>query len=619
MRLADSRPAHPTSRRRVASLVLAALLAAAAAFPAGVAGATPAPFVPIGAGYSEETLQQFAVAAAEADDSGAVEILVVPITFGLNAFETTKSERKKNLTLAETRRAQVEAACDAVIPAGETCTAVLAPVLIRDDALDPANAALVTPGLDGIYILGGDQVVAMQVVANTPFEAALAAAHEAGAVTGGNSAGAAVQSADMIAGYVGSNGPEQGFEEGAVDLWLFDGPTDDERGLVYGLQNVLLDQHVLQRGRIARLISASFTAGELGIGLDADTAGTIEGGTLLTEIGGLSAAFVSDSLTYGSLGQFDASGTLSIHDVATHVLPAGDGYDLAAREPIVGGVSVDAPDIVGRTFPNLATPAGSGTLLLGGGSSSAAVLDRLVEAAGGPGSSIVILAAGYAKDAVATKDAKVLAAELAARGVSVSSFVVKAKSSAAAVAALAEADGVLLTAPDPSTVGTALASNAPIVDAVEAAWLGGAALLADDAAASAVGRAYTADPRPDTSTASIESAAIAEFRPDSTTVVDGLGWADVAVEPGIVSNRHWGRLYNLLAAENDAADRVALGIDAGTALELGPGLAAPLVVGDSVVVGLDGRYGSFDVGTNGALAARWVILDTWVDGQAVAP
>jgi hypothetical protein len=34
-------------------------------------------------------------------------------------------------------------------------------------------------------------------------------------------------------------------------------------------------------------------------------------------------------------------------------------------------------------------------------------------------------------------------------------------------------------------------------------------------------------------------------------------------------------------------------------------------------VALDGRQGSFGVGANGALAARWVILDTFVGGQAI--
>jgi cyanophycinase len=599
-------------------------LAAAAALVFGAiggastaTGATISTFVPIGAGYSAATLEQFAAEAAAVDTSGEVSILVVPITFGIDPLHEEPGERKKNLTLADNRRGLVEDACLAVIPSGETCRVVLAPVLVRDDAYDPANVALVTPGLDGIYILGGDQVVAMQVVANTPFEDALADAQAAGAVTGGNSAGAAVESADMIAGYVGNNGPEQGFEQGAVDLWLFDGPTDDTRGLVFGLHDVLLDQHVLQRGRIARLITASHDAGELGIGVDADTAATIRNGTDLTEIGGISASFVSDSLTYGGLAQFDPSGTLSIHDVATHVLPPGDGYDLAARQPIVSGTAVPAPSLAGRTFPSVVTPGGSGALLLSGGRPPQSVLDRLVAASGGSGSSVVVLAVGYGKSADAAKDSKAIATGLAASGAAATLYTIDARTKTPAVlAAIAAADGIVLTAPDPATVLASLSAAGSVRDAVRSAWQAGAALLADDAAASAIGREFTSDARPGTSTGAIESAAVAEFRPDRTTIVAGLGWIDAAVEPGIVSNRHWGRLYNLLA-DQSSAQRVVFGIDAGTALEVGSG--APVARGESVVVALDGRYGSVGVGSNGAIAARWVILDTYVGGQAVEP
>lgn len=602
--------------RRIPSLGLALALAIATALaPAAASGATIATFVPIGSGYTAETLEQFAAEAAEVDDSGAVSILVVPITFATDAFRISNGERQQNLTLAETRRSQVEAACDAVVPPGESCSAVLAPVLVRDDAFDPANVALVTPGLDGIYILGGDQVVAMQVVANTPFEDALAAAQAAGAVTSGNSAGAAVESADMIAGYVGNNGPEQGFEQGAVDLWLFDGPTDDERGLVFGLRDLLLDQHVLQRGRIARLINASITTGQLGIGMDAETAATIEAGTDLTEIGGLSAVFVADPLTYASVGQFDPTGTLAARDVATHVLPAGDAYDIATREPIVGGLAAPAPDISGRTLPDVTVSAGAGALLLGGGRPSAAVLERLIASSGGPGASIAVVAVGYPKAELGVKDARALAANLSALGATATGYAVDRKDDAAAApAAIAAADGILLTAPDPAAVLAALAATQAVTDAIEAAWLGGAALLADDAAASAVGTTFTADPRPGIYTSQIERAAIAEFRPDSTTIAAGLAWIDAAAEPGIVSNRHWGRLYSVLAAQA-AADRFAFGIDAGTAVEFGT--VRPLVVGESVAVVLDGRYGTFGSGTNGALAARWVFLDTFVAGQAV--
>jgi len=611
---------RPTVRSALLRIGSAGILLAGLLGPSSASAATTPTFVPIGAGYTAETLEQFAAEAAAVDTSGDVSILVLPITYGVDPLSMSNGLRNKNLTLADGRRGQIEDACLAVIPAGETCHVVLAPVLVRADAFDPANVALVTPGLDGIYVLGGDQVVAMQVVANTPFEAALANAQAAGAVTSGNSAGAAVESADMIAGYTGNNGPEQGFERGAIDLWLYAGPTDDTRGLVFGLQNVLLDQHVFQRGRIARLINASFTAGELGIGVDADTAATIKNGTDLTKVGGTSGAFVADSITYASPGQFDGSGTLSIHHVATHVLAPGDGYNLATRQPIVGGSAVAAPDLASRTFPSLATPAGSGPLLLGGGvSATSAVINRLVAASGGAGSRIVVLTVGYAKSEIATKDAKAYAAALTADGAAASWFVLDQRTNAGPVtAALAGADGILLTAPDPSTVLAALGATSAITSAVESAWRGGAALLANDAAASALSAGFTAATRPGPSTAAIESAAVAEFRPDSVTPVTGLGWVHVAVEPGIVSNRHWGRLYNIVAAQ-PVASRLGLGIDAETAVEFGPGLPAPLVVGDNAAVALDGRFGSFGVGANGTLTAHWAILDTYVGGQAIQP
>ena len=317
-----------------------------------------------------------------------------------------------------------------------------------------------TPGLDGIYILGGDQVVAMQVVANTPLEAALADAYAAGAVTGGNSAGAAVESADMIAGYTGNNGPEQGFEQGAVDLWLYDGPTDDTRGLVYGLQGVLLDQHVLQRGRIARLIAASKIAGEVGIGCDADTAATIEGGTNLTEIGGLLCRIRSrlahvHGLSPSSTPRAPCRSMTSRRTSSRPVIATTSPPD----EPIAGGPACRPGHLQRGPCPTSPCPSGSGSLLLAGGSPSAAVLDRLGASAGGAGSSIVVLAAGYSKAELATKDAKAYAAELSARGVTATWFVLSAKTNAAATAALGAADGILLTAPDPATVLTSLAAS----------------------------------------------------------------------------------------------------------------------------------------------------------------
>jgi cyanophycinase len=602
----------------VRTALAGALLLTLAVSPGALLADSPIPtFVPIGAGYEADTLEQFAREAANVDTTGEVSILVLPIAYGVDPSSMSNGLRKTNLTLADGRRSQIEAACLVVIQPGETCHVVLAPVLVRADALDPANVALVTDGLDGIFVLGGDQDVAMEVVNNTPFEDALARVQAEGAVTSGNSAGAAVESADMIAGFTGANGPEQGLERGSVDVWDYSGPTDNTRGLVFGLRGVLLDQHVFQRGRIARLINASFSHHELGIGVDANTAATIRNGTNLTDIGGDTGAFVADSLTYDATASFDTSGTLSIHDVATQVLPAGDGYNMATRQPIVGGVAAPAPSLAGRAFPSLATAAGSGPLLLSGGSPSSLVLDRLVAASGGTGGKIVVITAGYAKAEDATKDAKSLAASLTSRGATATWFVLNNKTKTADVtAALSAARGVLLTAPDPVTVLSSLAAAPAVTAGIQGAWLRGGAVLANDAAASAVSARFTADARPGDSTADIEAAGVSEFHPSSTHVIAGLGWVRVGVEPGIVSNRHWGRLYSVVGAQ---ANHLAFGIDAGTAVEFGASLSAPRVVGDSAAVVLDGQYATFGVGTNDTLAAHWVILDTFVGGETIAP
>jgi hypothetical protein len=37
------------------------------------------------------------------------------------------------------------------------------------------------------------------------------------------------------------------------------------------------------------------------------------------------------------------------------------------------------------------------------------------------------------------------------------------------------------------------------------------------------------------------------------------------------------------------------------------------------VVTFDGRYGSYALGTNNALSARYVLLDTFVEGDVITP
>jgi cyanophycinase len=621
-RASSNRSAIRALRRLAPAVGLVASLALAAP-----AGATPVrTAVPIGAGYDEPTLERFATAAAAHDTNGEIRIVVLDIAYGLDAYTAGVAERRKNTKLADGRRAQIEDACRVVAPPAKTCNAILDDVQVRREAFEPYAVAPFGPSLseadvDGMYVLGGDQDVGMLVVANTPLEAAMADAYANGAVISGNSAGAAVESTNMIAGYTGSDGPENGFERDSVLLWLNDGPNDGQRGLSFGLPGVLLDQHVAQRGRIARLVNASFTTGLLGIGVDASTAAAITNETTLTDVSGYSVAFVADPSTYGSTGTFGGPrDSLSIHHVATHVLAPGDGYDFAGRLPSTSGTPQAPPSIAGRTFGSaFDLPTGAGPLLLGGGLSrdrAGGVAQRFATLAGGASARIVVLAAGYARSTDAAAEAKAEATALAGIvGAPVPRFVLDSKTDDAAVtAAVAGATGVWLTAPDLSRVAAALAAQPAVLAAVHDRWAAGDALLLDDAAAAAIGPRMTADPTPPSTPAGLEAASSEDFLVDGVAIADGLGWlAGLAVEPRLLPDRHWGRLYQLL---RDDPARPAVGIDVGTALELG---AAATARGGSDVVVLDGRSAIVGTGTNGAVSAHWVVLDSYVDGEAIAP
>ena len=578
-------------------------------------------YVPIGSGYSTATLQLFARQAVQHDTDGTVEILVIPITFATNAFNISNGERQQNLTLADNRRGLVESACNAVKLPNQTCHAVLAPVLVRSDADLPSNLALFDVALDGMYILGGDQTIAMQVVANTEFENRMATAFNAGAAVSGNSAGAAVESLNMSGGYTGNNGPENGFQQGSVDLWLPGGSDPNRRGLSFGTTSVVLDQHEFQRGRIARLINTSFTTGLLGIGADADTGMVIINEDTVSDVTGATSVFVIDLQTYNASGHFAGpTNSLAIHGATTHLIPPGGfGYDITHRRPTVDGHPLPAPSVAGRGFDALHLPSGYGPLILAGdlsGDRSGSVSQRFVALSGSQGNaSLVVLAFGYAKNTEAQADAKAFASVLQSQVTNpVQWFVVDSKVNQAAVlSAIGGATGILVTAPDQSLVLNAFASVPNITSAIRSGWAGGKALLADNAAAAALGQAVSVDPPP--TSAGIEGDSVEDFLFSGVTVQSGLNWIPgVAVEPRMVMDRHWGRVYNHLDRNHGL---LGLGVDVNTAIEFTA--TGAKVWGKNTIVVFDGRFASYALGTNGALSERYVLLDTYVEGDAIMP
>lgn len=604
--------------RRFRSLVMLAAAVVAVPLGAAQAGADPAPgstSVPVGGGYETPSLEGFARVAAEGASGPTVDLVVVPSSYGDKA-----KDRAENLVLAQQRTDQVDAACDAVVAAPYTgCTATLAVLLDRKDAMDPANsAALDAPGTDGIYILGGDQGIAMEVLAGSPAEAAMARASARGVVVGGTSAGAAVESRNMINGYVGKLGPAEGLRQGSTLMWWGDDP-DLQRGLSFGSTSVVFDQHFYQRGRFGRLLSTLATSDErfggaslLGVGADYATGIRDDGDRSLSGVFGASSVAVVDMETMHATHRWVGKvPVLSARNVLTHLLTPGTAaYDIASRSVSVDGATVPAPTPLGWAAP--AAP-GVGSFFLGGDQLAvdvkASALPDFVGAAGravpdARRARLVVVSASPGD----TTNASAYAAALRSAGWRGSVDAVAYGTPGWDAVDLTGAAGVVVTAADPTSLGAAM-GDATFRSRVTEAARTTPAFLADDHFASAVGLRWSpkADPTPGT----LEDEGIAAFRADDGQWQDGLGLVAANIVPRLTTDYRWGRLYGL--GLDDAA-HLAFGVADGTAIALSP-TAGASVLGATSVVALDGRQARFGTAANGATSAVNAVMDVFATGE----
>ena len=236
---------------------------------------------------------------------------------------------------------------------------------------------------------------------------------------------------------------------------------------------------------------------------------------------------------------------------------------------------------------------------------------RFVAQSGGSNARLLVLTLGYGKNTDAQADAKAYAAALQLQVTNpVQWFVVDSKNQGAVQSAIANATGVLVTSPDQSRVMNAFAG---ISSTLRNAWAGGKVVLADNAAAAALGQAVSVDPPP--TSAGIEGDSVEDFLLNGVTIQTGLNWIPgIAVEPRMVMDRHWGRAYKHLHRDHTL---LVLGVDVNTAIEF-TAIGAK-VWGKNTVVVFDGRYASYGLGTNDALSERYVLLNTYVEGDAIVP
>ncbi|GAA2739680.1 Type 1 glutamine amidotransferase-like domain-containing protein [Pedococcus aerophilus] len=571
---------------------------------------------PIGGGYETPSLEGFARLAAQGASGTTVDLVVVPSAYGDKA-----KDRAENLVLAQQRTDQVDAACDAVVTAPYTgCTARLAVLLNRKDALDPANSSGIDTA-DGIYVLGGDQGLVMEVLAATPAEAAMGRAAAAGATIGGTSAGAAVQSRSMINGYVGSLGPADGLRRDSTLVWWGD-DADLRRGLAFGSQAAIYDQHFHQRGRFGRLLSTLATSDErfrgdspLGVGVDYATGIHNDGDRTLSGVFGGGSVSLLDLETLDATHRWVGKvPVLSARNVLTHLLVPGDAsYDVATRTLTVGGAAVPAPARVQYAAPS-SPSTGTGTVFLGGdllaGSVASSALPSFVAtaraAAPAKGGRLVVVSASAGDTATATR----YAAALKTAGWSGRVDAVAYGTPAWDALDLSGAAGVVVTSADATTLGAAM-GDAVFRDRVTAAARTAPAFLADDHFAAATGRWWS--PKADPTSATLEDEGIASFRTDDGRWQPGLGLVAANIVPRVTGEYRWGRLYG--AAQQDPAT-IAYGVADGTALALAPSGAS--VVGGTSVVALDGRGSVFSTGSNGAIGSTNAVVDVFAVGERVA-
>jgi cyanophycinase len=591
-------------RRLIVCLMISLLLAIPAA-------AQPQPIghlIPIGGGYSDVYAGFSQAAVANAKDQ-RVNIVVLPMTYSSNADAITDAERAVNRRDAEERRFQIEEACQRAAPTDYSCTATLAPIFTRGDATDPATLQYFTDDLTAVFILGGDQTIAMQALIDTPLEEALRKAYERGVIVAGTSAGGGMQSAAMLAGYNPNFAAANSLQFGASDVWN----TPEKHGLLFSIKNAILDQHFFQRGRLGRLLNAIALPDvpHIGIGVDAYTGVNVYDETRVQDVFGLYTTAILDAETYHAADavQYSTPGNwLSLRNVLVHLLSPGQfSYDLDERVMTIGARAQPPQAKLIRAFNALTLPPAAGPLILAGDLSEAlednVILDRFVELSGGEQARILIVATGYPSE----KSAQT-AAEKYAAALDTPSQIVVVTDASEPLSIPDDATGLLLIAKDQSKV----AVNS--LGAIKTAWRNGLPVLADNGGAAIIGRKFSAHGPTPKDAEQAELAVQKSFIAGATKIADGLGLLDITVEPQVLNDNRWGRLFSLAYS---TANTVAFGLTQHAALEITADGAR--AIGDNATFALDLRNAARELGTNDGWVIANGLLDVFVPGDRVEP
>ncbi len=174
---------------------------------------------------------------------------------------------------------------------------------------------------DVVMFTGGDQLRLSSIFGGTQFHQLLLEKYEKeDFIISGTSAGAAASSNNMI--YQGSSSEA-----------LLKGEVKITGGLGF-INNVIIDTHFVQRGRIGRLMYACASNPiNLGIGLGEDTGLLISDGHKMEAIGsGLVILVDATNMRNTNISDVEMGEPVSIENLTVHVMSYGDKFELKTKK-----------------------------------------------------------------------------------------------------------------------------------------------------------------------------------------------------------------------------------------------------------------------------------------------
>jgi cyanophycinase len=193
----------------------------------------------------------------------------------------------------------------------------------REDAAS-ADAIERVKKADIIMFSGGDQLRLTSIFGGTEFLRILKTRYiEGNLLIAGTSAGAAAASTNMI--YRGSSNEA-----------LIKGEVQITGGLGF-IDDVIVDTHFVQRGRIGRLFySVASNPGMLGIGLGEDAGLLITNGYCMEAIGsGLTILVDGRYISETNIYDVEIGAPVSIDNLRVHVMSLHDKYDLHKHDLMI--------------------------------------------------------------------------------------------------------------------------------------------------------------------------------------------------------------------------------------------------------------------------------------------